>query len=161
MNPVLFILRHKAAEYLKGGYHEKGKNLFLLNMFNSSASPCSRKAHEKSYNVSLPNMKADTSGTFNKSQRSCLCCDVDCHSPPPRHQPRRVQSCAFSSSSGGPRLTDTFSLKSRRYSVDCVNVSVTLFGECWVPALSTSVCGTDADSCVRARSQWEFVTRRL
>lgn len=42
------------------------------------------KAGEKSYpNVSLANMKADTSGTFNKSQLYFHCFDDDCHNPLP------------------------------------------------------------------------------
>lgn len=80
------------------------------------------KAEEKSYNVSLANMKADTSGTFNKSQLYFYCFDVDCHNPPPKHQPLKVQIYAFYSS--GVRLTDMLSLKSQRYSVACANVSV-------------------------------------
>lgn len=81
------------------------------------------KAEGESYNVSLANMKADSSGTFNKSQLYFHCFDVDCHSPPPIQELLKVQMCAFYSSR--PRLTDMLALKSQRYSVACVNVSVT------------------------------------
>lgn len=81
------------------------------------------KAGEKSYNVSLANMKADTNGTFNKSRLYFYCFDVDCHNPQPKHQSLKVQIYAFYSSR--PWLTDMLSLKSQRYSVACVNVSVT------------------------------------
>ena len=86
---------------------------------------------EKSNNVSLANMKADTSGAFNKSQLLLFYCfDVDCHNPPPKHQPLKVQIYAsfffffFFLLLRAP-LTDMLSLKSQRYSVACVNVSVT------------------------------------
>lgn len=117
------------------------RDLFLLNMFNSSTSPCSLKAGEKSYNVSLASMKADTSSTFNKSQLYFYCFDVDCHNPPPKHQPAKVQMCAFYSS--GPQLTHTLSLKSQRYSVACVNVSVTTHFTWGV--LSADIVSTESD----------------
>lgn len=86
------------------------------------------KAAEKSYNVSVPDTKADTSSTFNKSQLYFFfffssSFDVDCHDLPPKQQPARVQICLLLLP--GPRLTETLSVKSQRYSVDCVNVSVT------------------------------------
>ncbi len=53
------------------------------------------KAGGKSYNVSLANMKGDTSSTFNKSQLYFYCFDVDCHNPPPNQQPLKVQIYPF------------------------------------------------------------------
>lgn len=81
------------------------------------------KAGEKSYNVSLANMKADPSGTFNKSQLYFYCFDVDCHNPPPKHQ--LFESSDICLLLLQALLTDMLSLKSQRYSVACVNVSVT------------------------------------
>lgn len=37
-------------------------------------------------NVSVANMKADTSGAFNKSKLCLHCSDDDCHDPPPAAQ---------------------------------------------------------------------------
>lgn len=42
------------------------------------------KAEEKSFNVSLANIKADTSSAFNKPQLYFHWFDVDCHNPPPK-----------------------------------------------------------------------------
>lgn len=116
------------------------------------------KEEEKSYNVSLANMKAETSSTFNKSQLYFYCFDVDCHNPPPKHPSLKVQIYAFFFFlfySPRLRLTDMLSLKSQRYSVASVNVSVTthfIWG-----ALSSEHCQANQHSQQRER---QIGTRR-
>lgn len=63
-------------------------------------------------------MKADTSGTFNESQRYFWCFDGDSHQPP------KVQICLLVLRAP---LTEAFPLKSQRCSVAHVNVSVTAY----------------------------------
>lgn len=63
-------------------------------------------------------MKADTSGTFNKSQLYFWCFDGDSHQPP------KVQICRLVLRA---LPTDAFPLKSQRCSAARVNVSVTAY----------------------------------
>lgn len=63
-------------------------------------------------------MKADTSGTFNKSQLYFWCFDGD------RHQPPKVQICRLVLRA---LPTDAFPLKSQRCSEAHVNVPVTAY----------------------------------
>lgn len=123
MNSVLFIRRDKSAECLKRGLSWKGRgfqwktcsSLTCLIHFHGRRS---WKQQRSRPDVSPANMKADTSGRFNKSQRYFWCFDGDSHQPP------KVQTCLLVLRA---LLTEAFPLKSQRCSVAHVNVSVTAY----------------------------------
>lgn len=123
MNSVLFIRRDKSTECLKRGLSWKGwgfqwKTCSCLTCLIHFHGRRSWKQQRSRPDVSPANMKADTSGTFNKSELYFRCFDGDCHQPP------KVQFCLLVL---GAALTEAFPLKARRYSAAHVNVSITAY----------------------------------
>lgn len=101
------------------------KDLFLLNMFNSSASPCSWKQEKSHIMYQWQTWKQTQAAHSINHCFTFYCFDVDCHNPPPKHQSLKVQIYAFYSLQAPPADRCALSPKSQRHSVACVNVSVT------------------------------------
>lgn len=123
MNSVLFIHSDKSAECLKRGLSWK---VWGFQLKTCSCLTCLIHFHgQRSWtwwrsqpDVSPANMKADTSGTFDKSELHFWCFDGDCHQPP-RAQIYLLVLRAL--------LTKAFLLKSQQCSVTHANASVTAY----------------------------------
>lgn len=123
MNSVLFICRDKSAECLKRGLSWKGwgfqwKTCSCLTFLIQFHGQHSWKQWKSRPDVSPANMKADTSGTFDKSEVYFWCFDGNCHQPP------RAQIYLLVLRAP---LTEAFPLKSQQCSVAHANVSVTAY----------------------------------
>lgn len=87
MNSVLFIHSDKSAECLKRGLSWKVwgfqlKTCSCLTCLIHFHGQCSWTRWRSQPDVSPVNMKADTSGTFDKSELHFWCFDGDCHQLP-------------------------------------------------------------------------------
>lgn len=146
MNSVLFICRDKSAECLKRGLSWKGwgfqqKTCSCLKCLIHFHGRRSWKQRRSRADVLTASTKADTSGTFDKSELYFWYFDGDCQQPP------RAQIYLLVLRG---TLTETFSLKSQRCSVAHANVSVTAY----------FIWGVSSAAVVREYSQQPRTTDR-